>query len=98
MDNVRIGIIGFGNMGYAHAGYFSQLNGATLGAVCDLAESKRKKATDEFRVPAFAHHRELLASGTCDAVIVATPHYDHVPVARDAFEHNLHVMIEKPVA
>jgi predicted dehydrogenase len=98
MDNVRIGIIGYGNMGQAHAGYMAQVNGATLGAVCDVAEAKRKTVTEKYGVPAFAHHRELLASGTCDAVIIATPHYDHVPIARDAFEHNLHVMIEKPVA
>ncbi|HEV7298866.1 MAG TPA: Gfo/Idh/MocA family oxidoreductase [Tepidisphaeraceae bacterium] len=98
MNDVRIGIIGFGNMGQAHAGYMATVKGAKIGAIGDVDDAKRKSAAEKYGVPTFAHHRELLASGTCDAVIVATPHYDHVPVARDAFEHKLHVMIEKPVA
>ncbi len=98
MSDVRIGIIGFGNMGQAHAGYFKELKGAVLGAVCDSDPAKAKIGKDQYNVPTFSDYRELLASGTCDAVIVAVPHYDHVPVALAAFEKGLHVMIEKPAA
>jgi predicted dehydrogenase len=38
----------------------------------------------------------MMSSGTVDAVIVATPHYDHPEQAIQAFRHGLHVMIEKP--
>jgi predicted dehydrogenase len=30
-------------------------------------------------------------------VIIATPHYGHAPVAISAFEHGLHVLVEKPL-
>ncbi|MCL2640866.1 MAG: Gfo/Idh/MocA family oxidoreductase, partial [Phycisphaerales bacterium] len=43
-------------------------------------------------------HHELLYSGTCDAILVAVPHYDHVPIALDAFTKNVHVLLEKPIA
>ena len=38
----------------------------------------------------------MMTSGEIDAVIVATPHYFHPPLAIEAFDAGLHVMIEKP--
>jgi predicted dehydrogenase len=98
METVRIGIIGYGNMGSSHAQYFGQLTGATLAAICDVNPERCKSAAERYKVPVFASHHELLASGTCDAIIIAVPHYDHVPIAMDAFERGVHVMAEKPLA
>ena len=44
----------------------------------------------------FSSHNELLNSGVTDAVIVATPHYDHPRVAIDGFAAGQHVLVEKP--
>jgi predicted dehydrogenase len=41
---------------------------------------------------------ELLDSGKVDAVLVSTPHLCHPEVAIGAFERNIHVLVEKPVA
>jgi len=38
----------------------------------------------------------MFASGSVDAVLIATPHYDHPPLAIKAFEKGLHVLVEKP--
>lgn len=46
--------------------------------------------------PQFTDYRQLLNSGLIDAVIIATPHYLHPPIAIEAFGHGLHVMTEKP--
>lgn len=35
-------------------------------------------------------------SGLIDAVLIATPHYDHPRLAIKAFEAGLHVICEKP--
>jgi predicted dehydrogenase len=40
----------------------------------------------------------LIASGNLDAVIIATPHYEHPPIAIEAMGGGLHVLTEKPVA
>ena len=48
-------------------------------------------------VPAFSTHQELLDSGLVDAVIIATPHYFHPPIAIDAFARSIHVLTEKPL-
>lgn len=68
-----------------------------LTAVCDISPEKaafcKEIAPD---VPFFTSHQQLINSRLTDAVIIATPHYDHVPIAIDAFRAGLHVLTEKP--
>lgn len=100
MNQVRIGIIGMGNMGWGHAKYITagQIKGAVLTAVSDLFEEKRKQVTQTFGegIATFADAESLYASGLVDAVLIATPHYDHPASAIAAFRHGLHVLVEKP--
>ena len=101
MDKVRFGIIGVGNMGSVHAQYLfgGEINGAVLGAVCDISEKKRQWAREKFgeELPIFDDYKTLLNSGTCDVVLIATPHYLHPVIAIDAFNAGLNVISEKPV-
>lgn len=99
MNKVRFGIIGVGNMGRAHA--FSLLNevkGAELTAVCDISPERLEWAAEQLpeQVLRFSTAEELFTSGSIDAVLIATPHYDHPPLAIEALKHGLHVLIEKP--
>ncbi|WP_342566120.1 Gfo/Idh/MocA family oxidoreductase [Paenibacillus sp. FSL R7-0345] len=99
MNKVRYGIIGVGNMGRAHA--FSLLNevkGAELTAVCDISPERLEWAAEQLpeHVLRFSTAEELFTSGSIDAVLISTPHYDHPPLAIEALKHNLHVLIEKP--
>lgn len=99
MEKVRVGVIGFGNMGSAHAKhiYDRLINGMELTAVCDTDEAKREKAKAAFQnVEVFASHQELLKAGVTDAIIIATPHYFHCPIAIDGFNAGQHVLSEKP--
>ncbi len=101
MDKVRYGIIGIGNMGSQHATYLhaGEIEGATLGAICDLKQSRLDWAREKFgeELPLFTDYKELLKSGTCDVVLIATPHYMHPVIAIDAFAAGLNVISEKPV-
>lgn len=100
MESVRIGIIGVGGMGSNHAGYLSRgdVPGAKLTAICDSSPDQlaRVRAATGDQVVPFEDPDALLASGGVDAVIIATPHYQHPPLAIKAFERGLHVMSEKP--
>ena len=100
MDTVRIGIIGVGNMGRGHARSLAtgKVPGGKLTAVYDIRPEQMewiKKNLDE-GVLCFNSAEELFASGEVDAVMIATPHYDHPPLAIKAFESGLHVLVEKP--
>ncbi|MBR0514626.1 MAG: Gfo/Idh/MocA family oxidoreductase [Clostridia bacterium] len=99
MSTVRLGIIGIGNMGSAHVENIlgGKCPEIAVTAAADRRESRRRWAAE--RMPdakIFTEGEELIASGTCDAVLIAVPHYQHPSLAVSAFDHGLHVMCEKP--
>ena len=99
MADVRLGVIGFGNMGTSHCKnvYGGRVPGMVLGAVCDISEDRRKVAKELYSdVPVFDNATDLYKSGTCDVVIVAVPHYDHPSLVIEAFDNGLNVITEKP--
>ena len=98
-ETVKVGIVGIGNMGSAHAKsiFSGNIKGMELAAVCDIAESKRLWADENLPgVPCYEDYKEMIDSGVCDTVIVATPHYFHSPIAIYAFEKGKNVLTEKP--
>lgn len=102
MQQLRIGIIGIGNMGSAHAACIGggEIEGMVLTAVCDIAKERRQWAASMFSdadVKIFEDDTELLQSGLVDAVIISTPHKLHPVIAKAAFAVGLHVLTEKPV-
>lgn len=100
MEKVRLGIIGYGNMGTSHAKNI--IDGKTpeveLAAVCDIKESKRELAKEKLpeSVKIFDDAEKMMDSGVVDAVLVAVPHYSHPKFSMMAMEKGLHVMCEKP--
>lgn len=100
MDNVRFGIIGLGGMGRHHATYLSagEIPGATLAAVADAVEGARDWARGKFgeTVQVFDTPEALINSKAVDAVLIATPHYLHPPLAIAALQNGLHALVEKP--
>ncbi|HRR95202.1 MAG TPA: Gfo/Idh/MocA family oxidoreductase [Candidatus Ratteibacteria bacterium] len=98
MNKVRIGVIGVGGMGSAHCLIIKEIEEGELTCVSDVEEEVAKKKGEEFGVKSFTDYRELIKSGLCDAVIVATPHWFHPEISVFAFENGLHVLSEKPIA
>jgi predicted dehydrogenase len=96
-DRVRIGVIGTGGMGSGHCNILPKIPETELTAICDIDPQTRQKVAEQYGVPGFATHTELLDSGLVDAVTIATPHYFHPPIAIDAFRRGLHVLSEKPL-
>jgi len=92
-----IAVVGVGNVGGSHARelLLGKVRGAALVAVCDT----HPEALARFPgLPAFSNQSALLAAGLADAVLIATPHYDHAPLAIEALAAGLHVLVEKPLA
>jgi predicted dehydrogenase len=100
VDKVRIGVVGIGNMGSAHAKYLAagDVPNAELTAVCDINPKRLEWARDNLgeHIKLFENAEAMFESKAVDAVIIATPHYDHPPLAISAFKRGLHVLIEKP--
>jgi predicted dehydrogenase len=98
MNTVRIGIIGMGNIGKFHADYL--LNGKVtrcqLTAVADALAPLEPWGAKGLKT--FQDGEALIRSGAVDAVIVATPHYQHTTLGIAALDAGLHVMVEKPIS
>lgn len=96
---IKIGIIGIGNMGSAHAACIAEnrIEGMTLTAVCDISNEKLTKFSELYpQVKCYTGYEELLDDKICDSVIIAVPHPMHAEIAIRAFEKGMHVLIEKP--
>jgi len=96
---VKLGIIGFGNMGTTHANNVmaGAVKNMELVAVCDISEARQNKAKELYpNISVFDDATNLFESGLCDAVLIAVPHYDHPSLAIRAFEAGLNVITEKP--
>ena len=96
---VRLGIIGVGNMGLGHIN--NAVKGRTpeiaITCVADIDPKKFEKAKELLPdVVCFPTAEALIDSGLCDAVLIATPHYFHPPIAIYALKKEIHVMSEKP--
>ena len=99
---LRVGVIGIGNMGSEHCRLI--IGGATpeveLVACADLRKDRREWAKENLpkTVQVFDSGEKLIASGCCEAVLIAVPHPSHPALAVDALEHGMHVLCEKPIA
>ena len=98
-QTIRYGIIGCGAMGREHIENIKALPGACVTAIADTSPESRQLASTLAPEPLqeFPHHRDLLGSGLCDAVVIATPNFTHVDVLRDALATDLHILVEKPL-
>lgn len=101
IETVRFGIVGVGSMGGIHLKAFAGgIAHAQVTAIADVDAARRSKVEQEHggAIKTFERYQDLLESGLVDAVLIATPHYQHPEVALAAFERGLHVMTEKPEA
>jgi len=71
---------------------------AELVAICDTRPERLHTAARAFDVQrAYTDYREMLEREALDGAIVVTPHATHYAIARDCLNHDLHVLLEKPM-
>lgn len=106
---IRFGLIGIGAQGGAYAGFLTGRAGfpgmpapecpphCALGALCDIDPAKEQMCKEKYpEYPFFKDWKEMVASGTVDAVITTVPHYLHTEIAIYCLEHGMPVLVEKP--
>ena len=95
MDNVRVGVIGVGYLGKFHAEKYSAMDNAQLVGVVDIDRGLAENVAARFDTRAFTDYRDLF--GRVDAVSIVVPTEDHFSVAAECLNHDLDVLIEKPM-
>ncbi|MBU3701850.1 MAG: Gfo/Idh/MocA family oxidoreductase [Acidimicrobiia bacterium] len=97
---MRYGIIGTGMMGREHITNIAHLDGAIVTALSDPhpdSLDRARRAVDTDTVATYTDHRDLLDTGVCDVVVVASPNHTHHDVLLDVLDAGVHVLVEKPL-
>jgi predicted dehydrogenase len=97
MQDLRLGVIGLGNMGQVHADSIAsgKICRCKLAAVCDPDPEIMRRYP---HAKAFLSSSALIQSGEADAVMVATPHFSHTTIGIEALRAGLHLLVEKPLS
>ena len=98
-DQVNIGIIGMGIMGFNNALWTLQVPGVKLVAVCDLYSGRLERAREVYGKDLFVtkNYKEILDRKDIDAVIIATSDHWHDRISIEAMNKGKHVYCEKPM-
>jgi predicted dehydrogenase len=95
MRKVRTAVVGVGYLGRFHAQKHRALDNVELVGVCDRDVARAQAVGTEVGATVFTDCRELL--GKVDAVTIAASTSEHFALARFFLEHDIHVLLEKPM-
>lgn len=96
MEEIRIGIIGYGFMGHQHMQMLRNFDGITVVAVCDTDIKQMEDAPGE--VKTFIDYQDLLSVEEINTVLIVVPNPLHKEVAVAAARAGKHIICEKPAA
>lgn len=100
MERVRVGVVG--TSWWADEMHLPNLKShpkAEVAAICGRNRERARNMAQKYAIPdVFTDYREMIAHGSLDALVVATPDDLHYPVAMAALDAGLHVLCEKPLA
>ncbi len=96
MGILRTAVVGAGKMGTLHARVYSQLPDSRLTAVVDTDAPRAHSLARQYDCEALTDPKDLL--GRVDAVTISAPTAMHYPLAKLFLEHQIPVLIEKPLA
>jgi myo-inositol 2-dehydrogenase / D-chiro-inositol 1-dehydrogenase len=98
-SKISVGLIGCGGRGTYDAGIVHNDSRARITALCDIFEDQREAAKRNLKLerPAeYVDFEKLLASGV-DAVVIATPPFEHPRMLAAAVDAKKHIYCEKPM-
>lgn len=93
----RIGVIGCGYWGPNLIRNFSEIAAAEIVAVADLRQDRLDSIASRYPTISTTTTYQHLFEMNLDAVAIAVPPPFHYPIAKDCLEHDLHVLVEKPM-
>ncbi len=101
MDKVRVAMIGCGGFQRYRLGNVSKVKEAEVVALVDSDENQIRLTKEAHpalaHVPTFSDHQSMLAAIKPDAVMIATPHTQHVDQILDCLNAGVHTLCEKPL-
>lgn len=98
-EEIPVALIGYGVAGEVfHAPLISTTSGLRLATVVTGDPHRAGRAATRYDVPVLARAEELWSRGGVGLVVVAAPNAAHVPLARQALDAGVPVVLDKPLA
>ena len=105
-DKIQLGLIGCGGMMQGHVNrLYKHADKVIVTHVCDPDPGQSENVAaalgplgDSAKVPRSLDYQNVLDDKQVDAVIIATPHHWHVPIALPALQARKDVYLEKPAS
>ena len=98
MEELNLGVIGFGSFAMFAVQQFLQVPGVKLTGMSGTHREAAFKAAERFGVPKVQDVDEMLKRDDIDIVYISTPPFLHHPQAIAALKSGKHVIVEKPFA
>ncbi len=98
IPQLKVGVIGAGNMGQNHIRVYSQLKNIKLVAVADINSKLLHNIYSQFFLKTYSNYKKMLDNEDLDIVSIAVPTGLHLTVAKDTISKKIHTLIEKPIA
>ncbi len=96
---IKIGLAGTGFGRRVMLPAFANCENIVFQAVCSATRENADAAAAEFKIPGiYTDFDAMIEQETLDLVLITTPPNFHLPMSLKAFDHNLHVLCEKPTA
>ena len=103
-DQIAVAVIGFNGMGFHHVSQIASNQGARVVALCDVDNEVIERGVHKVKEVAgntlrtTRDFRSIIDDKSIDAVVIATPHHWHCPIAVPALLAGKDVYVEKPAS
>ena len=103
-DQIGVSMIGVGGMGHGHVRRILPRDDVRIVSICDVDQANAERAgqtvhSERGTTPQLVEDfREVLEDKAVEAVVVATPHHWHAPIAVRALQAGKDVYLEKPAS
>jgi len=93
--HIRAAVVGVGYLGQFHAQKYAKMENVELVGVVDTDIERAHEIASALSSRAYSNYRDLF--GKVDAVSIVVPTSAHFEVSRAFLEHNIDLLIEKPI-
>jgi predicted dehydrogenase len=93
----KVLVVGVGSIGERHVRCFQSTDRASV-SICEVNDSLREEIADRYNIKHTYSSLDAALQAEYDAVVIAVPAHLHIPIAQQAAEAGLHLLIEKPLS
>jgi predicted dehydrogenase len=98
MNELNVGVVGCGEVANGHMRAWRRVKEAKISAVLDINASLAKKMAAKWRIPKyFTSLSEMMEKLPVNVIDICTPPSTHMPIAVEAMENEVNVVMEKPM-